>query len=134
VRRALNTVAPGVAIACALLVGAGCGGGGKSTSSASTSGSTTTSSVASQPPSPRDITCKEVKESVRKEHALAHQVADDIKNVTNGTVIASFEFADRHVREACAVDKPDEKPYLDAVAGVGVSKQVIEALAKYTEE
>jgi hypothetical protein len=128
----VTTVALSVATACALLVGVGCGGGGKSSSSASTSGSTA-SSAASQPASPRDITCKEVKESVRKEHALAHQVADDIKNVTAGGVIASFEFADRHVREACAEAKPEEKPYLDAVAGIGVSKEVIEALAKYAE-
>ncbi len=126
----IRALGAGIAPLCVLVALSGCGGGSKSSSSTST---TTTKPTSSAPASIRDVTCQEVKANVRTEHALAHQIRDDIKNVTNGTVIASFEFADRHVKEACAEAKPQEKPYLTAVAGVGVSQPIIEALAKYAE-
>jgi hypothetical protein len=131
----IRALGAGVAPLCVLVALSGCGSSSKSSSSTSATATKPASSApaSSAPASIRDVTCQEVKANVRTEHALAHQVRDDIKNITNGTVIASYEFAERHVKEACAEAKPQEKPYLTAVAGIGVSQSVIEALAKYAE-
>jgi hypothetical protein len=99
--------------ASAVLLAAGCGG-----------------SSSKPPASAKDITCKEVKASTKQANALAQQVVNDVKSVTGGGVIVSFEFASRRVNEACAKAKPGDKAYLSAVRGVGVSPQVVQALSK----
>jgi hypothetical protein len=85
----------------------------------------------SKPPaSARDITCQEVKASTKQANALAQQVVTDIKSVTGGGVVVSFEFASRRVSEACAKAKSSDKVYLIAARGVGVSPPIVAALAK----
>ena len=103
----------GVATASALLLAAGCG-----------------ASSSKPRASAKDITCQEVKASTKQANALAQQVVSEVKRVTGGGVIVSFEFASRRVKEACAKAKSDDKAYLSAVRGIGVSPRVVAALAK----
>jgi hypothetical protein len=113
VHRVSRAPVAGLAAACLLLLGAGCGG-----------------SSSKPPASARDFTCQEVKESAKKGREVAAQVVSDVKRVTEGGVTVSSEFANRNVKAACVGAKPSEKVYPGALRRTGVSAPVLKALLK----